>query len=179
MCRSLRVLCMVLAVSSLVLWCGCNLILGGDEQPPLGGGGLDDGMQVGEVTNSGCLGMRDGEDPEVFDSEAEFDAAGADYPGCGDDEIVYTTQAGTLNVVHQNATYNCCLEDVAIALDAAGNELNLVETENVTNPCRCLCCFDAETVITGIDPGTYTVEFCWLENITGEEQCDTQDVVIP
>ena len=126
------------------------------------GGGLD-GAQVGETTNSGCLGMRDGEETEVFETDAELDAAGDDYPGCGDDEIVYTATAGTLNVTHENATYNCCLDDIAIALDAAGNELNLVETENVANPCRCLCCFNAETTITGLDAGTYTVTFCWTE----------------
>ena len=183
MCCSLRVLCMVLAVSSLVLWCGCNLIVVDEEQPPLGGGAgggdLDNGMRLGETTNSGCLGMRDGEEPGVFASDAEFEAAGVDYPGCDDDEIVYTVEAGTLTVVHQGATYNCCLEDIAIALDAVGNELSLMELEVVPDPCRCLCCFDIETEITDIDPGTYTMEFCWLENTTGEEQCDTQEVVIP
>ena len=142
--------------------------------------GYGDGVEMGEVTNSGCLSLREGKDPMVLTGDEGLEAAGDDYPGCGEDEIIYTVEPCTLNVVHQNATYNCCLDGITITLDAPANRLSLTERVCVCKPMPvCNCCYNIETQITGIEPGTYTVVFCWEDWDTDEERCDRQQVVIP
>ncbi len=103
----------------------------------------------------------------------------AGYPGCGDDAIDLTPGPGTLHVVHRNATYNCCPDDIVIELLAEESTLHLAEREILTTPCDCMCCYDVDATIVGLDPGAYTVEFCWEDYETGIQQCLTEPVVIP
>jgi len=119
--------------------------------------------RIDTYSNSGCL-----------PGDAQKDG----YPWCGDDTFEMTAEAHSLHVTHRNATYNCCPDDIRVELTVAGRTLHLTEEEILTMPCACLCCYDVETTVVGLSPGTYTVEYCWADNELGP-QCHTEDVSVP
>lgn len=101
-----------------------------------------------------------------------------DYPGCGKDEFDFFVQAGGFQVTHRNIVYNCCLTDIQVTMEANGRYLRLTETEIPGAPCDCMCCFDTTTTVEGLTPGTYTVEYCWLDDKSGQT-CVINEVVLP
>ena len=123
---------------------------------------------IGEYSDSGCL------DGTQMDSQE-----GEIYPGCGEDEIELTVDTNTLQVVHRNALYNCCPDDIEVSLSIEGTELMLTETEILTTPCDCLCCYDVEATVVNLQAGMYTVIFCWHDYETGIQQCHTEDIPVP
>ncbi len=122
--------------------------------------------RIGKYSASGCL---PGTDDLPLDG----------YSLCGEDQIELTVGPGTLHVLHRNATYNCCVDDIAISLSVEGAVLRLTEEEIVPDPCWCLCCYDVEAAVVDLSPGAYTVEFCWQDWETRGEQCHIEDIVIP
>ncbi|MHC4697978.1 MAG: hypothetical protein ACYTFA_14695 [Planctomycetota bacterium] len=130
-------------------------------------GGLDpgdcpSGPRVGGYSNSGCLGSpRDG----------GFE--------CDEDQVEFTPGPGLLHVLHRNALYNCCPDDIAVTLSVEGMLLRLTEEEVLTIPCPCVCCYDVEATIVNLDSGVYTVELCWYDYDTGAEECYAEDIEIP
>ena len=82
-------------------------------------------------------------------------------------------------MLHQNAAYNCCLDEIAVSASLEGNLLRLTEEEIVPNPCYCICCFNVEATVVDLAPGTYTVEFCWYDFDTHQIQCYMEEIVIP
>ena len=134
----------------------------GDPYPGLGPLGCgSSGPRIGGHSNSGCL--RDGDDACADPDEVEFTVVGP----------------GTLHVLHTNATYNCCPDDIVISLSVEGNLLRLTEEEVLTEPCWCVCCYNIEATVVDLAPGAYTVRFCWFDYETGGEQCYIEDIVIP
>jgi len=118
---------------------------------------------VSDYSNSGCLDFVDN-----------------GYWVCPeDDSVIFTADAAGLHVLHENATYNCCADEIVIALSADGTMIHLAETEALTVPCDCLCCYDVEALIVGLAPGSYTVELCWFDEDTFEQRCYVADVEIP
>lgn len=113
-------------------------------------------------SNSGCLGG----------SEREW------WPCEEDDTITFTAGAGTLHTLHSNAAYNCCLDDIAVSVTMDGNTILLMEDEILTQPCFCICCYDAESTVAGLAPGTYTVVYYWEDYEMGP-RCFSDTVVIP
>ena len=99
------------------------------------------------------------------------------YP-CGDDQIHLTVEGSTLHVLHTNATYNCCPYDIVISLSVQGPVLALTEEEILTDPCYCICCFEVAATIVDLAPGQYTVEFCWFDYDTNQEECYFEDIVV-
>jgi hypothetical protein len=99
------------------------------------------------------------------------------YPFCGGDAMEITVKARAIHIAHRNATYNCCPDDIEVALTVEGNLLRLSETEILTIPCSCLCCYDVESNIVDLWPGTYIVEYCWYDYETGDV-CHTEEVEI-
>jgi C1A family cysteine protease len=100
-------------------------------------------------------------------------------PWCDDDEVELTVEPGTLHLLHHNATYNCCPDDIIISLSVDGSVLRLTEEEILTIPCNCICCYDVRASIINLAPGLYTVEFCWYDYDTGQDECHFEDIVIP
>ena len=49
----------------------------------------------------------------------------------------------------------------------------------MATPCDCMCCYNVEATVVGLDPGEYLVQFCWLDWELGGEQCYEEPVVIP
>jgi len=120
---------------------------------------------IEEYSNSGCL-------------ENSF-SYNEDYPGCGEDEVVATAEVNSINVTHLNSTYNCCPDDIEVALAHQGSYLRLQEKEILTTPCDCLCCYNVETRVSGLQAGEYTLEYCWRDYETLGESCKTVTVVVP
>ncbi|UCE61213.1 MAG: hypothetical protein JSU63_05585 [Phycisphaerales bacterium] len=117
--------------------------------------------------NSGCL------------SSAGRGTKDSVYPFCDNEQFELNIDVGTLHIVHRDATYNCCPDDILVTLDIVGNHLALREEEILTMPCDCMCCFDVEATVIDLEPGEYTLEYCWLDYETGQEQCYTDTVMIP
>jgi len=119
------------------------------------------GPRVGSYVDSGCL----------------------EPPGSGscpeDDEISLTVDGNTLHVLHANATYNCCLDEIVISLSVEGTLLRLTEEEIVPDPCYCICCYNVEATVVDLVPGEYTVEFYWYDYETDQEQCYVEIIVVP
>ncbi|MHC4785861.1 MAG: hypothetical protein ACYTE6_07830 [Planctomycetota bacterium] len=120
------------------------------------------GPYLGGYSNSGCLpgGTR------------------AQEPCTEDDTFAFVVEGDRLAVTHFDATYNCCPEDIAVSLAVDEWLLILTETEIPGMPCDCNCCYEVESAVEGLDPGTYTVEYWWFDYETGQEQCHTDVVVV-
>ncbi|UCG16167.1 MAG: Ig-like domain-containing protein [Phycisphaerales bacterium] len=128
----------------------------------LAGGG---GTRIESYSDSGCLPPPPGDDKSVCDD---------------DDVIELTVQGNTLHVLHRNATYNCCPADIVISLVIEGNVLRLTEEEILGGEaCTCLCCYNVEATVVDLVAGVYMVEFCWDDWETGQQQCYTEQIVIP
>lgn len=99
--------------------------------------------------------------------------------GCElDDTVSLSATSHTLHVLHENAEYNCCPDDITVALTAQGYFLRLDETEIATWPCPCYCCYSIESTVAALAPGTYTVQYCWRDFVSGP-RCVTQQISVP
>ncbi|UCC31414.1 MAG: hypothetical protein JSU86_03885, partial [Phycisphaerales bacterium] len=87
-------------------------------------------------------------------------------------------EPGTLHVLHNNATYNCCPDDIVVSLSVEGSVITLTEEEVLTDPCFCVCCYNVEATVVDLAPGSYIVEYCWYDYDLGD-RCDRQGIVIP
>ena len=104
---------------------------------------------------------------------AGLDLTNIVYGGCANDEAgrshpdsaetaepetltVTSSAAGTIDVVHQNVPDECCL-DHTIELGEAGTTLS-VSYVSKGDPCDCMCSYDYSFTVSGLDPGTWTVE---------------------
>lgn len=97
---------------------------------------------------------------------------------CDADVVTFWVADGVLHMQHENAEYNCCLDDIAITLTVTGYFVHLEEAEILTLPCYCLCCYEPMATVVGLAPGTYTVELCWYDYFDGWT-CYTETVVMP
>ncbi len=129
---------------------------------------------------------------DFFDIDAFVDiltGAGVDYddsgclPGppdswCFPDEFEFTVEPSTLHVLHYDAEYNCCRDEIVVYVEVGADWIGLVEDEILTVPCWCMCCFNVESTVADLVPGTYTVEYCWYDEGVGDD-CVTTVVEIP
>ena len=114
---------------------------------------------INAYSNSGCLGSK------IINVEQD--------PKCGEDEIIAESEGKSIYVTHKNATYDCCPEDIKVALSVEENHLKLTE-ELIPGELLCdcrLCCYNIETEIAGLLPGKYTIEVCWYDRETHRELC--------
>jgi hypothetical protein len=124
-------------------------------------------------------------DPPLVPHVGDFSHGDCEIPSgdrlglCGEHVFQFTVEPGTLHVLHSNALYNCCLDDIVVSLTVEGTTLHLTEEEILTEPCPCVCCYDVESTVVGLAPGPYTVEYCWYDYETGQEQCHAEDIVVP
>ena len=158
------------------------------------GGGVPDGCQRVDLDDDQDVDLRDFMDYQCASAGAstarmesysdsgclpESKLRSRQYPYCGDDAFELTVSPGALHLVHRNATYNCCPDDIVVSLSVEGHVLRLGELEMLTDPCRCLCCYDVEATIVDLLPGVYTVAFCWHDYEFGAEQCHLEDILVP
>ncbi len=74
-------------------------------------------------------------------------------------EAAYDSETGNVEVIHRNAMFNCCLDEIAVEMTLDGNTIKLKEAEVAPNPCFCTCPYDVTTTIGSLEDGLYTVEF--------------------
>ncbi|MEW6379513.1 MAG: cohesin domain-containing protein [bacterium] len=83
-----------------------------------------------------------------------------------------------LYLFHENASYNCCIEEIAVTMSMTGNTINIYEEEKLEGSgCRCICTYDITTKIGCLEPGTYEVKF--FNKKTGQLLGVIKEVVIP
>jgi hypothetical protein len=110
---------------------------------------------------------------------SEINSSEDQHPWCGEDQIEVIVEGDTIHLIHKNATYNCCPDDIEVSLSVEGNLLRLMEKEILTHPCYCMCCYDVKSTIVDLPSGSYTLEYCWYDYETRMTKCDTDEVVIP
>jgi len=120
------------------------------------------GPRIGGYSDSGCLPGTRGE-----------------RSMCDEDEFEFTVEGNTLYVLHKNAEYNCCRDDIVVTLTMEGNVIGLEEEEILTEPCWCICCYDVESTVEALASGMYTVNYCWFDYGVDEVRCHEEEIVIP
>lgn len=85
-----------------------------------------------------------------------------------EEEVTFETSPGTLFMRHHEALFNCCAWlDVEVVTTT--ETIEFTEWEMFEDgACYCLCCFDAEATVGGLEPGEYTARV-WkaMDNFDG------------
>jgi hypothetical protein len=81
-------------------------------------------------------------------------AAGA-VVDCFEYELV---SGDTLLLTHINAAFNCCPGQIDADISFSNDTITIVEHESESG-CHCLCLYDLEYRLTGIEAGTYMIRF--------------------
>jgi hypothetical protein len=69
--------------------------------------------------------------------------------------VIITVSGHNVTVVHADAFYNCCFE-ITTTVVQVGEVIDIYEHTSGL-PCYCLCYFDVNTTLYGLDAGTYTI----------------------
>ncbi len=83
--------------------------------------------------------------------------------------FVWDYDGGTLNLTHQNATFNCCVDLLSAEFTFSNDTIYIVESEVLKDGgCCCICPYDVDMQITNLPAGVYTVvvESPWTYNDT-------------
>jgi len=112
------------------------------------------------------------------DDDCQPGGARAEEPCTVDDSFDLVVEGDRLTVTHFDATYNCCPDDIAVTLAVDEWLLVLTEEEILEFPCPCMCCYTVQSVVGGLVPGTYTVEYWWHDYETGQDRCYSDEVVV-
>ncbi|MEW5801368.1 MAG: DUF333 domain-containing protein [bacterium] len=96
-------------------------------------------------SNSGCKGKtRDGSFPG---ERPEF-------------SYQYHEEEGVLFLQHNDAYYNCCIEEITLTMSVKGMVINIYEEEKLEGSgCRCMCNYDLTAEVVNLSSGVYTVNF--------------------
>jgi hypothetical protein len=127
--------------------------------------GCEDGSGVTPTGEATLLGYSNTSDC-VRDKGEEIDGECYGDPP----RIKLLTDGLEIEIIHQNACFNCCLDTILVDLRQEEHRIILTESEDVTNPCRCLCPFRVTASVEVSLPGDYRIEIYALENLiwTGE-----------
>ena len=71
-----------------------------------------------------------------------------DREGAGADSFSMSVSQGTA-VIHQKESYVCCA-NITISMKPEGKTIRIYE-ENIGEMCRCICPFEADIEITGVE----------------------------
>lgn len=94
--------------------------------------------------------------------------ASAQYPWCLDmDYFTTSVEDGVITITHYNAVYNCCPDYFEYTVNQQGNQIMITETEVLSIPCTCICCYDLPLQIGPLAPGVYEIDFCWYDYESG------------
>ena len=75
-------------------------------------------------------------------------------------DVLIVGEGGAIHMEHR-LTYVCCAE-LVLTVEQEGNTIRLVES-NVGEICRCLCAYDVEADVSGLEPGVYDVQVWGVE----------------
>jgi hypothetical protein len=79
------------------------------------------------------------------------------------DEVHARVDEDALIIFHDAALYNCCPDPFDYTVSLEGSTIRVRESEVLTEPCYCICCFDLAVTIEGLPPGDYELEFSWYD----------------
>ncbi|MBC8423173.1 hypothetical protein H8E07_03530 [bacterium] len=80
------------------------------------------------------------------------------------DEVRVDVDGADVTVFHDAALYNCCPDPFAYDAHWESDRLVIAETEVLTNPCFCVCCFDLSTTVENVPPGDWVLRFVWFDS---------------
>lgn len=107
-------------------------------------------IEVLLATHSECLGTKSLEVDDSGEENYQIAALGE----------------GTYLIQHNNATFNCCLpEGIEMSCYMNQDTLFYTDREKVQGNCKCLCLYETEIEIKGIEEGDYVLCFI-MEGIT-------------
>ncbi len=87
-----------------------------------------------------------------------------DYLWCFNADLVFLEVEGTTVTIYHHATvYNCCPDLFAYEATWEEDHLVVTETEVLTIPCICLCCYDLSTTVENVPPGEWIMWFRWYD----------------
>ncbi len=115
-----------------------------------------------------CIGCEEEEsDPIVADPEISgnlvnvvgcktgFSKAPADRnKGCV--QFTYDAPAQKLTLLHVNAGFNCCPEEIKAEVSVDSGIIRIIESQRGPN-CRCDCLFDLSIVVENVPPRTFGI----------------------
>jgi len=110
---------------------------------------------------------------------ASGDGTSTDVRASGEEKFTYSYNNNILYLLHENASYNCCIEKIIVTMEMVGNTINIYEEEwyGDNSPCKCLCPYDITTKIGCLEAGTYVVNF--YNKQTGKLLGVIKGVIIP
>jgi hypothetical protein len=76
--------------------------------------------------------------------------------------VRFAVSYDTLFVYHDSAYYNCC-PMFSFTVETSGSEVDFIEADTTTMPCDCMCYFNLDCSVAGLEPGTYTARL-WTED---------------
>jgi len=80
------------------------------------------------------------------------------------DEFEVLVDDNTVTVLHNDAEYNCCFYQMLYDITIEGNQLDVVETEDIGGGgCYCTCPFDLSVAVDNLPEGQWTLVFHWLD----------------
>ena len=71
------------------------------------------------------------------------------------DTVIFSSHGDTIQVIHQNALYNCCSK-IMVKVTQTSNGFDLSEADT-GDLCHCMCDFDVTTMISDLSPGSYLI----------------------
>jgi hypothetical protein len=72
--------------------------------------------------------------------------------------IVYQYDvSNTLTIRHQNATFNCCVQNLSAVITVTDNVIDIAESETAPEPCFCVCPYDLDMKVINLSAGEYTI----------------------
>ena len=75
-------------------------------------------------------------------------------------DVLIVGEGSAIRVEHR-LTYVCCAE-LVLTVEQEGNTIRITES-NVGEMCRCLCDYDVEADVSGLEPGVYDVQLWGVE----------------
>ena len=79
------------------------------------------------------------------------------------DEIDVEIDGDQVVIHHDAAYYNCCPDPFTYEVTFADGVLTVIETEVLSNPCYCLCCYDLWAVVDNVPSGDWTLVYHWYD----------------
>jgi len=100
---------------------------------------------------SGASECLSGTEGPMYDGGPQFDGT-----------VRFAVSYDTLFVYHDSAYHNCC-PMFWFAVEVDGSNVDFIEADTTTMPCDCMCYFNLDCSVSGMEPGTYTARL-WTEN---------------
>jgi hypothetical protein len=92
---------------------------------------------------------------QVVGCKSGFSQSSADRSqGCV--QFTYDATSRKLTLVHVNAGFNCCPEEIKADVTVDNDTIRIVESQRGPN-CRCDCLFDLHIVVENVPPRTFGV----------------------